>query len=493
MSDAVLRNALFPLFLVCSLAMQAGGTEIYVPDDYPAIQGAIDAAQSGDTVIVRPGTYAEWIDFLGKAITVKSSHGPLVTTIRHSSPYNARAVVKFGSGEDRNSVLDGFTITGGRGGEYWYHMSQGGGIFCVSSPTIVNNIIRDNGDAEVGWWPEIGGGIFVWGDPLIAGNVITGNLAGSGGGIYVEGGEPNIRNNVIAGNRATSYDGGGAKLSGSLTFTGNVLTENTAAGYGGGLMLYTTSSWVGANNTIVRNRAGTAGGGIYYGYPYQTSIANSVVRDNTAPVSPDVHSNGILDAYHCNIEGGWSRGSGNIDADPLFVDPVHGDFHLRFDSPCRNAGTSGVPGLPTQDFEGDPRIAGGEVDIGADEFYPHLYYRRGFLAAPGYAADREIDVRIVGPPGTPGVTLGTSWQILEPPLQTPFGDLHLQPPLLMALPLGPIPAGGVLSLTATYPDSWVEGDRIYFQALLSGSGSNALLTNLMTLTVARPPWSPLWH
>ena len=54
---------------------------IYVPDDYPTIQGTIDAAVNGDEIIVRPGTYVEKIDFVGKAITVMSKQGAAVTTI----------------------------------------------------------------------------------------------------------------------------------------------------------------------------------------------------------------------------------------------------------------------------------------------------------------------------------------------------------------------------------------------------------------------------
>lgn len=54
---------------------------IVVPDDYPTIQDAIDAASGGDTVLVKPNTYVESIDFTGKAITVVSEQGANGTII----------------------------------------------------------------------------------------------------------------------------------------------------------------------------------------------------------------------------------------------------------------------------------------------------------------------------------------------------------------------------------------------------------------------------
>ena len=68
----------FILFAVPSLAI---ADTIIVPDDYTTIQGAIDAAVDGDTVLVKPGTYVENISFKGKAITVTSEQGVDVTVI----------------------------------------------------------------------------------------------------------------------------------------------------------------------------------------------------------------------------------------------------------------------------------------------------------------------------------------------------------------------------------------------------------------------------
>ena len=68
------------LVLAVALSVEAQ-TTIRVPLDYPTIQSAINASANGDTVLVAPGTYAENINFSGKAITVTSEGGPEVTLI----------------------------------------------------------------------------------------------------------------------------------------------------------------------------------------------------------------------------------------------------------------------------------------------------------------------------------------------------------------------------------------------------------------------------
>ena len=59
----------------------ADAATIRVPVDQPTIQAAIDAAATGDTVLVSSGTYTEQIDFRGKAIAVASESGPATTAI----------------------------------------------------------------------------------------------------------------------------------------------------------------------------------------------------------------------------------------------------------------------------------------------------------------------------------------------------------------------------------------------------------------------------
>ena len=72
-------------------------------------------------------------------------------------------------------------------------------------------------------------------------------------------------------------------------------------------------------------------------------------------------------SYSC-IQGGYS-GPGNINTDPLFVDPANGDFHLTNPSDCIDSGDNSAVTEPC-DFEGDPRIAYGTVDMGAERIPP---------------------------------------------------------------------------------------------------------------------------
>lgn len=112
-----------------------------------------------------------------------------------------------------------------------------------------------------------------------------------------------------------------------------------------------------ANNTIVNSCQYGIEKGLVQG---QVTLTNLIVWNN----GDDLVN---VNATYSDIEDG-DPGEGNISAHPLFVDPAGGDFHLMSASPCVNAGTNAVPGLPSKDYDGDPRIVNGTVDMGADEY-----------------------------------------------------------------------------------------------------------------------------
>lgn len=73
------RGLLLALLMLSGAAF-AAPMELAVPRVYPTIQAALDAATSGDTIRVRPGTYFEQLS-ITKNVTIKGA-GALSTTIR---------------------------------------------------------------------------------------------------------------------------------------------------------------------------------------------------------------------------------------------------------------------------------------------------------------------------------------------------------------------------------------------------------------------------
>lgn len=181
---------------------RAFAATIQVPVDQPTIQAGIDAAENGDTVLVADGTYTGDgngnIDFKGKAITVQSLNGPMVTIIDCQKVPNTRGVV-FQNEETNASVLDGFTITNGV-------IDNGGGIYCkAASPTIQNGLITRNQATKDG------GGIYCENSSaLITDCTIRQNQMDRGsGGVFFTGDSlsvrspPNLINCTISENRGS--------------------------------------------------------------------------------------------------------------------------------------------------------------------------------------------------------------------------------------------------------------------------------------------------
>ena len=136
------RFTLHSIAIAVAFLFDIAGAQItrHVPSQFPTIQAAIQAAASGDTVLVQPGTYTENIDFQGKNVSV-SGAGAEVTTIHGTG---VGPVVVFRSGEGPGALLQGFTVRGGVGGSEFL-MGEAGGIdIRAASPTIRDCIITDN-------------------------------------------------------------------------------------------------------------------------------------------------------------------------------------------------------------------------------------------------------------------------------------------------------------------------------------------------------------
>jgi hypothetical protein len=323
------------------------------------IQDAVAAALAGDIVLVSNGVYATGGKVmagdltnrvaLDKALTLQSVNGPQVTVLQgqwDAATTNGLGAVRC-AWLTNGAILNGFTLRSGatRAVGDLVTLRNGGGVWCWSTTALVTNCI------------------------------ITGNAASfSGGGAY----QGQFTRCVLSTNQAVAGDGGGVQ---SGTLISCSLLGNTAFHAGGATMSGTTRGSI-----YVGNAAGE-GGGAYGG-----TLVNCTLVGNSSPMGVNPRGGGVDSASlsNCiiffNAPTNWrgsqftyccttplAPGPGNITNTPVFVNPAGGDFHLQPWSPCINAGDNSLAAGST-DLDGNARIVGGIVDIGAYEFQSPVCY-----------------------------------------------------------------------------------------------------------------------
>ena len=303
---------------------------VVIPDDFGTIQEGINRIIDGDTVLVHPGEYEEQIDFIGKAIVVKSSGGAQVTTINNT--VSDGPVVNFSHSEDTLSILDGFKIVGTSTTACIY-MND------ISCATIRNNIIE-------GSQANTGGGISCGSNAKIIGNEIRNNSsAGFGGGIYASEAENLlIENNIIYDN--SSNDGGGAMAllyCNSSLIQYNLIYSNTVADDRGGVVYSERSTEITfANNTIYGNQVLTGeSSGIYLYRPENWEVHNNIIVNNLGGVGLLVYDGSGVnlscnDVHHNELGNyiGIEPGVNDISSDPLFCNSINFDLRINAASHC---------------------------------------------------------------------------------------------------------------------------------------------------------------
>lgn len=312
----------------------------------------------------------------------------------HSNPtltncaFSRNAAGETGGGM-QNSDFSSPLLSGCTFSENW--STGGGGMYNAigSSPTLINCSfvgnrlgLRNRGDAH----PTLINCSFVHNaggirnelnsNPLVVNCAFIGNAAGGGmGGVHNDGGSsPTLINCLFSGNQ-TSHGGGVYNRQGSAPLL--------------------------INCTFSDNFAWVAGGGIYNLEGSDPTLINCILWNNSDPSgtgeSSQIHNddsyglNNPVVNYSC-VQGGWSGlgGTGNIDADPLFVDSdgadnVVGteddDLRLASGSASIDAGDNASLPADTADLDGDTdtaevvpvdlegytRVVGVAVDMGAYE------------------------------------------------------------------------------------------------------------------------------
>ena len=329
---------------------------------------------------------------------------------------NGYHVVTAGSAADATAVLDGFTIKGGNadlwdpeggGGE-----KEGGGMYINgSSPTVANCTFSGNSAGSKG------GGLYTndnssptLTDCTFSANyansgagmnngrycmstltncTFNGNTAGGcGGGMYNDPfGSPTLTNCTFIGNSTgTNGDGGGISNDWATPLLTNCLFAGNSADSRGGGMYNVSYNPTLTNCTFSGNVANNSGGGIYNFQASSPALTNCIMWGNTGG---EITGDTASVTYSC-VQGGYA-GTGNIDADPCFVDANGPDdivgteddnLRLSAGSPCIDAGdNTAVPSGVTTDLDGKLRFVDDPdtvdtgtgappiVDMGAYEYY----------------------------------------------------------------------------------------------------------------------------
>jgi predicted outer membrane repeat protein len=202
--------------------------------------------------------------------------------------------------------------------------------------------------------------------------------------------DPTITNCTFYGNTA-SHSGAVSNHSNSNpTLVGCLFSGNLATDDGGAIRNTSNSNPELINCTFTANEATSGkGGGIFNDFSSPT-LTNCILWGNFASDGNEIAllNSSTIDVNYCDIKDGndgiyndacspstinW--GTGNIDANPLFLADIPDQVRLLATSPCIDTGdNNSVPVDVTTDIEGHPRITDGDcndtgiVDMGAYEF-----------------------------------------------------------------------------------------------------------------------------
>lgn len=226
-----------------------------------------------------------------------------------------------------NLILKDVSLTGGGGASF---NDNGGAVAVIGGTlTLMNSTLSGNHTAQRA------GALIVndSGTANVINSVVSGNSASFGGGLYTDnGGTLNVINSVISGNSCT-LNGGGILNSATANVMNSTISGNYAPFFDGLGGIYSTGT---------------------------LTVTNSIVWGNSAFEIGDFGGVVTGTVTYSTVEGGYT-GTGNLDVDPLFVNPVSvtpapttaGDYRLQDSSSAKDSGDNTALPVDTADLDGD--------------------------------------------------------------------------------------------------------------------------------------------
>jgi len=353
---------------VVSFALVSPGAfaaTINVPGDHDSIQDAIDASSGGDVVLVAPGRYNEVLDLKGKSITLRSSSDAASTILDGARLKDS--VIHCVNGEGRDTLIEGFTITGGTGDPAYHGPDAtigGGAVVIGSTPRFRNCTFRGNMASYNGGGMYNANGA----DVLLEKCRFESNNAQKGGAVFNLESKPEFN--------SVDFESNGARYAGGAIYNANQsdaairhcnFTLNLATYNGGAIYNYDSTPTI-SDCLFFNNAATYKGGAIYHGYRSGTLVEDGTSRFQTD--NDDIAGGGyLLGVAHphgaCCLGGACIE----VEEEPCIE---AGGVWAGANSTCEEVFAAFCPKPLTGDMNKD-----GEVDVDDMAILMNIWGRRG--------------------------------------------------------------------------------------------------------------------
>ena len=270
-----------------SKTIQVRSPPIYVPDDYPTIQWAVDNATRGDTIIVRDGLYTENIDVNKPHLMIKSENGSenCIVQAANSNDHVFEVEVEYVN-------ISGFTVKGATGD--WQNYNAGIYINRCGYCNISNNIALHN---------DLGIYLYKSYSNILINNIANQNLhvgiwlyESSNNSLISNMAESNndygfflcffSNNNTLINNIASEKDIGFSIRSSS----NNIVVDNTVSNTIHGITLSFSSD----NNIIINNTVSNSWDGIRLYESFNNVITSNTATNNSYGIYLYSSSNNLI-------------------------------------------------------------------------------------------------------------------------------------------------------------------------------------------------------
>lgn len=399
--------SLSAIFITLTTVMMAHANTLTVCAsgcDYTTITDAINAAASGDVIVIGPGTYTQRNIGFTKSLTLQGA-GAGSTILNGTDNANVIGIIN-----SAVVTITGVTIQNGR-------MTSGGGIWMDSGTLALSDCIVQDNDATTNFLG--GGGIFIPSSAKVTINncIFRNNTANDIGGGITSCGNLTINNSTFTNNRAINFAGGAINQCSAtpLVINNSTISGNTGK-WGGGLRADSVSTVLLNNSTIAGNTATQEGGGLWGG---TFSLTNTIVAGNTAPVGPDgktlLTSGGYNLIQNTSMMTITGNTVGNITGQNSLLGPLQNNGGatltraLLTGSPAIDAGNCPESSLDQRGFSRPADLAtavnaADGCDIGAYEVGPNVSLVKTVTASMPHPGDTITYTIIASNNGLSGIS-----------------------------------------------------------------------------------------